>query len=588
MMTWEGGASSSMGHELPRGKSNTDVSLVCSAVRIPATARTMERTTLDTDAAYPTRASHALQQPTARAPRRIRFGDALRTSLAEARARPTRPVRALKRSGLALLVLWLFTAAWHTWKPMPEGTSFAGQWHLVQDDDVELLVDSTRPGADGARVVSQTIFDAVLAAIAGAEHTLVLDYFLFNAMGGATPAHEDGGRALSGELTSALLARRAARPELRVLVVTDPINETYGGAASELLEQLRSAGIDVVVTDVGRLRDSNPFYSAAWRLALGWWDGVAEAPGWLPHPLGDASTRVPLRAWLRLLHFKANHRKVIACDDGQGGWTCIVASANPHDASSAHSNIALRVNGALALDVLAGELAVARWSGWSGWADSTRVAQNAPTTAAKVVSATPTDAAIEVRYVTEYEIERDLLEGLRAASTGDDVALAMFYLSDRDVVRALLAASDRGARVRLVLDPNKDAFGREKDGVPNRQVADELVRRSAGAIEVRWYRTSGEQFHTKLVLVRTATHTFATLGSANLTRRNLEDYNLEANIAVRATHTTSLATSLWRTFDALWSPDSDAPTAPFEAFEDRSRLRRLRYFVMETTGLSTF
>lgn len=463
---------------------------------------------------------------------------------------------------------------------MPSGTSFASQWHFVPDQDVQLLVDSTRLGGDGRRIVSQAIFDAVLAAIARAEHTLVLDYFLFNSMGGAMPAREDGGRALSAELASALLARRLARPEMRMLLVTDPINETYGGAASELLARLRAAGIDVVLTDVGRLRDSNPLYSAAWRLALGWWDGVAEAPGWLPHPLGDPSTRVPLRPWLRLLHFKANHRKVIACDDGEGGWTCIVASANPHDASSAHSNVALQVNGALALDVLAGELAVARFSGWPGWADGPPEALRAvPTPESRPAN------AVAVRYVTEYEIERQLLAGLGRAVAGDDVALAMFYLSDRDVVRALLAAADRGARVRLVLDPNKDAFGREKDGVPNRQVADELVRRSAGAIEVRWYRTSGEQFHTKLVIVRTAADTFATLGSANLTRRNLEDYNLEANIAIRAPHTSALGASLLHTFEELWSP---IPTAPFEAFEDRSRLRRLRYFVMETTGLSTF
>jgi phosphatidylserine/phosphatidylglycerophosphate/cardiolipin synthase-like enzyme len=469
---------------------------------------------------------------------------------------------------------------------MPIGTSFAGAWHVVQDRDVELLVDSTRQGGEGRRVVSQTIFDAVLAAIALAEHTVVLDYFLFNSLGGATPAREDGGRALSEELAAALLARCAQIPTLRVLLVTDPINETYGGAASELFARLNEAWVHVVVTDTTRLRDSNPLYSAAWRLALGWWDGVAEVPGWLPHPLGDPSTRVPLRAWLRLLHFKANHRKVIVCDDGQGGWTSIVASANPHDASSAHSNIGLRVNGALAHDVLESEYAVAHWSGWPGWPGSTAFATERRQLARS--STLPPEDALAVRYVTEYEIERELLAHLRAAGSGDDVALAMFYLSDRDVVRALLAAADRGARVRLVLDPNKDAFGRQKDGVPNRQVADELVRRSAGAIEVRWYRTSGEQFHTKLVLVRTAARTFATLGSANLTRRNLEDYNLEANIAVRAPHTSSLAASLWSTFDDLWSAEPDSPTAPYEAFEDHSRLRRLRYFVMETTGLSTF
>ena len=57
-------------------------------------------------------------------------------------------------------------------------------------------------------------------------------------------------------------------------------------------------------------------------------------------------------------------------------------------------------------------------------------------------------------------------------------------------------------RIRVLLDPNKDAFGFEKSGLPNREVASELVAASAGAIKLRWYRTHGEQFHVKLAAIR--------------------------------------------------------------------------------------
>jgi HKD family nuclease len=53
-------------------------------------------------------------------------------------------------------------------------------------------------------------------------------------------------------------------------------------------------------------------------------------------------------------------------------------------------------------------------------------------------------------------------------------------------------------------------------------------------IEVRWYDTQGEQFHTKLLAFRTTSGTTLIGGSASLTRRNLGDYNLEADLLVRA------------------------------------------------------
>ena len=148
-----------------------------------------------------------------------------------------------------------------------------------------------------------------------------------------------------------------------------------------------------------------------------------------------------------------------------------------------------------------------------------------------------------------------------------------------------------GVRIRLILDPNKDAFGRVKDGVPNRPVAAELRRRSAGNIEVRWYRTHGEQFHTKLALVRRADSLWAMLGSANFTRRNLGNYNLEANVALETDLNTPLAQELINYFETLWQNDPVATTeftTDFQTYEDQSFARYWRYRLMEATGMSTF
>ncbi len=143
-----------------------------------------------------------------------------------------------------------------------------------------------------------------------------------------------------------------------------------------------------------------------------------------------------------------------------------------------------------------------------------------------------TQQGVALSFITEEAIRRHLLDAVGGTRNGDSVSIATFYLADRKVVDALLDAADRGVRVRIILDPNRDAFGRQKDGVPNRPVANELVTQSGERIEVRWYRTHGEQFHTKIAMVRRGDRFVASLGSANLTRRNVGNYNLEANVAV--------------------------------------------------------
>jgi HKD family nuclease len=428
--------------------------------------------------------------------------------------------------------------------------------------------------------VRQQIFDSVIALIGQSREYLVLDFFLFNSQRGAALDAKPH-RELSVELRDALLARKRAMPQMQILVIADPINDVYGGLPSRDLAALRGVGIDVVTPDLDALRDSNIIYSSFWRLTMSWWTGDGTGDAYLPNPLDAGPDRVSIGAWARLLNFKADHRKVIIGDDGKGGITGIITSANPHDASSMHSNVALKLSGAALAPLLDSELAIAGDAGWHG---NLKVPEGA-------ASALSPENTARVQILTESEIRAAIVRNFAGARVGDSIDVAMFYLSERSVIQALLGAARRGVAVRVLLDPNKDAFGRTKNGIPNRSVATELAAASDGAIKVRWFRTHGEQFHSKLVALRTATEFWFTLGSANLTRRNLENFNLEANVAVSVPLNADIATQISAWFDSLWEnrgPPELEYTSEFGAYADPSQGSYWLYRLMEATGLSTF
>jgi phosphatidylserine/phosphatidylglycerophosphate/cardiolipin synthase-like enzyme len=495
---------------------------------------------------------------------------------------PPRPRRVGRYVFWTFIAIWAGTALFNIWKPLPEGTSVRGAIIDTPLEEVEFLADLTSADAFGQPVVRQQIFDSMLELIRNAREYLVLDFFLFNPQRGSM-SDTAPYRALSGELREALLARKRENPELKVLVLADPINDVYGGLPSREFAQLREAGIDVVTVDLDPLRDSNAMYSALWRLTTSWWTGGEDATGgWLPNPLEAGPEQVSFGSWARLLNFKADHRKVLLGDDGRGGIRGILTSANPHDASSLHSNVAIRLSGGALESLLASELAIARNSGWEQpWQPrqpGIRAAERSVNTA-------------RVQVLTEGEIGSAVLRNIEGTGANDAIDIAMFYLSERNIIEALLAASRRGATVRVLLDPNKDAFGREKSGIPNRPVAAELGAASDGAIKVRWYRTHGEQFHSKLVAIRSGSEVWITLGSANLTRRNVGDYNLEANIGVTVPTSAAFAIAVTDWFDLMWS-NRGAPameyTADYGTYADPAQTSYWLYRIMESTGLCTF
>ncbi len=483
-----------------------------------------------------------------------------------------RMIRRLGRRKVVLLAvggLVMATGLYHGMKPIPAGLDYAGPFRAASD--VQFLRDVTWYGPDGARELDQEIFPNMLAIIGQAEQLIVLDQFLFNAYAGKV---DQVPQRLSHMLTEALVTRMQEEPGLQVWFITDPINTLYGDEVSPFLQRLEEAGATIVMTHLPALRDSNPVYSVWWRLLLRYWP--RSWPPRLANPLGEGT--VALRSWLDLLNFKANHRKTLVADDGDGGLVGLVSSANPHDASSAHHNVAVRFRGQAAWDLLQTERAVCRFSGAAEpvWG----LPQADPDLA-------PDNGSLAVRILTERAVARYLLARLGSLSDGDAVQVAMFYLSDRAVVRALLAAHQRGVRVQVLLDPNKDAFGRKKNGIPNRQVAHALDR---AGIAVRWVLTRGEQFHTKMTLVsQTDGRHELLVGSSNYTRRNLRNLNLETCAVIRGAAADAVFERVSHYWAVLWDgSDGRSISGGYARYADGALHRRLLYRIMEATGMSTF
>ena len=465
-------------------------------------------------------------------------------------------------------------ALWQSFKPLPEGLRMSGEPIPVAAEKIRFLADTTAVDHEGRSVVRQEIFDRMLGRIDNAREMVLVDNFLFNSAGGHG---SEMPRQLCGELTDALVAAKGRRPDMPVLVITDPINEIYGGTSRSHFKRLRSAGVQLVFTDLTRLRDSNALYSSWWRLGPRWL-GNKTSGGSFPSPFDPAGDNVTLRSWMALLNFKANHRKILLTDDGNGAWGFVIGSLNAHDGSSAHSNLALEIDStALAGQIWEAETAVLRLSGVTP-------PERRPIDDGVAV----TEGAFRAQVLTEGAIRDQLIEALAAAGKDTKVDVAVFYLSHRAVIAALVSAAKRGADLRVILDPSKDAFGRTKNGIPNRQAAQDLIRKSDGRIRVRWYDTHGEQFHPKMMVVRRPQEFTVILGSANFTRRNLDDLNLEADLRVDGPLGSPLDRDLAAWFDRLWTNDGFHFTVPYETYEDGSKLRRITARIQERTGLCTF
>ncbi|PSM51314.1 hypothetical protein CBLAS_1033 [Campylobacter blaseri] len=470
-------------------------------------------------------------------------------------------IKKLKIKLIIFILIPLFVLFFNTLKPMPSGTSFEGYARI---GNFTFLSDLTYE-KDGKRAYDQEIFTEIFKLIKESNKFILIDYFLFN---------DDYDRNLnnvfpeiSKNLTDALLEKKRLNLNLPIILITDPINFAYGSYVPKHIEELKKVGVQVVVTNLFKLRDSNALYSSYYRPYFSWFPNSKN--GIFKNAFDPDKPNISLASYLELFNLKANHRKIIMNEKN-----AIISSANPHDGSFFHSNIAFKVDGAILEDILTSEKGIMRLSN----ANMDMVSKFHPNT--------QTSGKTQMKFITEGKIKEEILNRINSTNLDNKIKIGMFYLSDRDIIKSLKKASDRGVLIQIILDINKDAFGRKKIGIPNKPVANELMAKKN--IEIRWYETKGEQYHSKFIIIEQGEKVRIIGGSANYTRRNIGDLNLEANIAIYLDKNSEEVEKILNYYDKIWNNKGGIYTAKYEKYREKSTFKKLLYLIQEETGLSSF
>ncbi|PJN91059.1 phospholipase D family protein [Bacillus sp. mrc49] len=471
-----------------------------------------------------------------------------------------------KRFYLLVGILLVITAVivYNSYKPLPKGISYEGKVHHVED--VDFIYDLSYHDEQGNLKHEQRIFQTINNAIEEADSYIIIDMFLFNDF----YDEKINFPKLTKTLTDKLVAQKKKKPGLQVIFITDEVNTSYNAYKLEALETMKQNGIDVVVTNLDRLRDPNPLYSGVYRTFFQWFG--EEGKGWIVNPMAKTAPKVTFRSYLRLMNIKANHRKVVATEK-----TAIISSANPHDASGFHSNIAFQMKGNIIGDFIKAEEAASNFSG-------------GPKAFPEFNEAAEEDRGpVSVQLLTEGKINTHVLKTIKDTKKGDKIHLAMFYIADREVVEALTDAAKRGVKIQMILDPNQNAFGSEKIGLPNLPVAAEFEKLGDENISIRWYKTDKEQFHTKLMMIQKEKETIVLGGSANYTSRNLDDFNLEANVEIHAPNDADISYDVADYFQRLWTNRNGTYTADYSEYQkDLPVFKYLAYRIQKVFRFTTY
>jgi hypothetical protein len=204
-------------------------------------------------------------------------------------------MKKIKKIILILLAWLLFVGFYQTTKKLPENLDLRGEERKISVESIEFFYDLTYKNLNGKIISEQTIFDEVFSLIEEAQAYILIDAFLFNSY---TREPDQIYRQLTPELTERLVKKKEANPDIKIDFITDPINTVYGGAINTEIEKLKGIGVNVIVTDLKALPDSNPIYSAFWRTFIQWF-GNSSSYGLIPHPFTGGGPKVTLRSMQR-------------------------------------------------------------------------------------------------------------------------------------------------------------------------------------------------------------------------------------------------------------------------------------------------
>ena len=267
------------------------------------------------------------------------------------------------------------------------------------------------------------------------------------------------------------------------------------------------AGIEVVAVDVERLRAPDAAFAAFWQLVLPLVEPARPQRADWPNPLGvGPAGRIDAALGRSCAAISAAIASCCIADDGAGALSGLIFSRPLQCRGRARIRPRRCIYPVAALEpLLESEFALAQFSGWS---DGGAMQARSQRCCEQQRQAVPPRECLMRRarvWSARALIAEALVARIDAAGKRDSIDIAALYLSQRELVRALLDAARRGVTVRLLLDPGKDGYGYERSGHPEPRSRLGAGRRPATApVRVRWYRTHGEQFSPGLVLIRRA------------------------------------------------------------------------------------
>ena len=554
-----------------------------------------------------------------------------------------------RKKCLLIGIFSIFAMSCSTIKTLPLGVDYESP--MRDSDNVEFHYDLTYLDKDGNIRYDRKIWDATYKVVDEAKDYLIVEMFLFNDIYNKDKEHYP---EFAKEYTRRLIKKKMENPDLKVYVLSDENNNLYGAFEHPFITDMKKAGIDVIVVDIFKLKDTFPWYSPIWRTLIEP-HGNPQGKGWIGNFYGPMWPKLTLRNLLRALNVKADHRKIFL-NEGN----VVISSANIHDPSYFHENVAISANGEIVKDVLQGLKHVAEFSGGKIDVDEKQGNQinnsqigNLVENEKNLVNNSIKNNFLEdenekkvreiekkkedfveeetrrfaqtgklpeksqesndkkqqddlkvgdvltrfddennkykLQFVTEAKIGEHLDKDIENTKAGDEILMGMYFLADRGVVDRLIKASNRGVKIRIIFDRSRDAFGMSTNGLPNKPVSKKLKKQTKNKIEIKWYFTNNEQYHTKITLIKkTDGNVIIQTGSANLIRKNIRGYIMDANFRILTNANSKLTRDIYIYFDRLWENKDGLFTVNFDDEPTTKASTDFMYKILDTTQLGSF
>ncbi|ALA96649.1 phospholipase [Leptotrichia sp. oral taxon 212] len=514
-----------------------------------------------------------------------------------------------------------FTVSCSTIKTPPLGINYESP--IRETENAEFHYDLTYLDKDGNIQYDRNLWDATYKVIDNAKDYLIVEMFLFNDLYNKDKEHFP---EFAKEYTERLVKKQKENPNLKVYILADENNNFYGAFEHPFITSMKNAGINVIIVDIFKLKDTFPWYSPFWRTFIKPM-GNPQNKGWITNFYGDMWPKLTIRNLLRALNVKADHKKVFLNEK-----EVVVSSANIHDPSYFHENIAIYTDGPIVKDVLHNLQLVAKFSDSeinvdgsdrrmenimnSGSNDKTETdektlnSENQKENNVKQInneeneqnvkektsinseknSITDTEGhTYKIQYLTEGAIGKHLDEDIDSLKVGDELLMGMYFLADKGVIDRLIRAANRGVKIRIIFDRSRDAFGMSTNGLPNKPVSKKLKKKTKGKIEIKWYFTNNEQYHTKITLMKkTDGNVIINAGSANLIKKNIRGYIMDANFRILTTQDSKISKDIYEYFDRLWENKDGLFTLNFDDEPTTGGFSDFMYKILDATQLGSF